>query len=870
MGDYPDAHNSSDHAEAEQRVAPPDGLASQWDADVVMRDGATMHIRALTAADGQAVRDLHAEQSESSVYFRFFAPRTHLSDDDVASFTQVDQQRDVSLGVFEGSGPTARLRGIGGFNTTAPGRAEVAFYVADSQQGRGLGSVLFDHLAAAAREVGVQHFEAFVLPANRKMINVFKDAGYRLTTALDDGVIEIVIALRSTTQAWKVMTQREQRSEALAMEHLMNPDAFVIIDDDGGLAAVRDRLEHAQAPLADPTSDTLAGHLALISTTADRLLSRLQDCADRGVRAAVLYSGAAYATGGDYWREILRTARGCGIRLLGPTSFGIVTANGWDLTLAGIDAQAEDGVDVFVQSAEVALQLSQSLAAANLPIRTLVAAGHRLDISGNDTMQYWAAHPRSVPALICLDTMGNARKFARIARNLATMRPVFALITAGTGSRLVPGHMVATSSHGPQVLGQVLRQSGVLATTTLTELVQVTDIAVHAGVPRDATVRVLASSPTLAAMAEAVILRHGGDLVRTDICPLEPGSVPPEPGEGGGGVLALTGLTKAEQAIARECAAAFAQSVGEQAVAASSPQPWIAVGPENLGEHRLAGPGLPYFADLDTGVHQLLRLGQLQQVRDRIADTQLVDYPDLEPGPAHALVRRLASQVPGPAGEHTAELLGYYGIELLPTRTVTTVSDSIEAAKELGYPVVVKSRQHFLRHRTDLGGVALDLPDARAVESVAQRFQARGDESWDIQPMAPPGAACVLRAWEDDLYGPILAFALAGDAEEILHDISYRIAPLTSVDARTMIDDVAASVRLRGYRGVPPLDVGALSDLIGRLSMLKDDLVEVNEVRLHPVIVGESGVCVAGAEIHIAPRRRRDDTRRTLREPTTS
>ena len=201
---------------------------------------------------------------------------------------------------------------------------------------------------------------------------------------------------------------------------------------------------------------------------------------------------------------------------------------------------------------------------------------------------------------------------------------------------------------------------------------------------------------------------------------------------------------------------------------------------------------------------------------------------------------------------------------------MTTVGDSIEAAKELGYPVVVKSRQHFLRHRTDLGGVALDLPDARAVESVAQRFQARGDESWDIQPMAPPGAACVLRAWEDDLYGPILAFALAGDAEEVLHDISYRIAPLTSVDARTMIDDVAASVRLRGYRGVPPLDVGALSDLIGRLSMLKDDLVEVNEVRLHPVIVGESGVCVAGAEIHIAPRRRRDDTRRTLREPTTT
>lgn len=869
MGEYPQSHDPSKHAAAKQSVVSPaiSVPPTQWDADVVMRDGATMHIRALTPADGNAVRQLHAGQSESSVYFRFFAPRTHLSDDDVASFTQVDQQRDVSLGVFEGTATAARLCGIGGFNTTAPGRAEVAFYVADSQQGRGLGSVLFDHLAAAAREVGIQHFEAFVLPANRKMINVFKDAGYRLTTALDDGVIEITIDLRSTTQAWKVMTQREQRSEALAMEHLMNPGAFVIIDDDGGLTAIRERLEYAQAPLADPTSDTLCGHLALISTTPGQLVGRLQECAARGVRAAILYSGATHATDATYWREVLRTSRGCGIRLLGPASYGIVTANGWDLTIAGVHARAQDGVDVFVQSAEVALQLTQSLAAANLPIRTLVAAGHRLDISGNDTMQYWAAHPRPAPALICLDTMGNARKFARIARNLATMRPVFALITAGTGSRLVPGHMVATSSQGPQVLGQVLRQSGVLPTATITELVQTTAIAVHAGVPRDTTVQVLASSAALAAMAEAVINRHEGDAVHTQVCSLDRADCRPDVGAAGSGVLALTGLTAAQQSTARRCVATFAQNMTEQGAAASSCQPWIAVGPADMrGRDQ---PGLPYFEDLETGVGQMLRLGRMQQVRERIADTQLVDYPDLEPGPAHTLVRTLAAEGPGPAGERTAELLGYYGIELLPTRTVTTVTDSVAAAAELGYPVVMKSRQRFLRHRTDLGGVALDLPDARAVESVAHRFQARGDDAWEVQPMAPPGAACVLRAWEDDLYGPILAFALAGDAEEILHDISYRIAPLTSVDARTMIDDVAASVRLCGYRGVPPLDVGALSDLIGRLSMLKDDLVEVNEVRLHPVIVGESGVCVAGAELHIAPRRRRDDTRRTLREPTT-
>ncbi|WP_250506030.1 GNAT family N-acetyltransferase [Bowdeniella massiliensis] len=839
---------------------------AQWEADVVLRDGATMHIRPVRPEDDAAFRALHAGQSESSIYYRFFAPRSHLSDKDVRDFLNVDQHRDVSLALFEGSGKDAVMTGIGGFNTTRDGVAEVAFYVADSQHGRGLGSVLFDHLAAAARELGIHEFEAFVMPQNRKMINVFKDAGYRLHTSLDDGVIEIRIDLRSTTEAWRVMMQREQHSEALAMQALMAPGAYVLLDDERAvLAPLAARLLESGADLVRASEADLAGRLALISTPTPQLADVLDDLGERGVRAAIVYSGH-HTVDAETSLRILRAARGAGMRLLGPASHGIVTIDGTDLTIeAGVPTGGN--VDLFVQSAEAAVQLLTGIRTSGLALRTMVAAGHRLDISGNDTMQYWAANPSEGPALICLDTVGNARKFARIARHLATGRPVFALITAGVGSDTLPGHLVSTSSEGPRVLHHILWQSGVVASRSPREILDLTRVAAQQGVPAGTRLGIITSSEALATALTAAARRHELQVAARldiDLEGLEPFAAQAEAlqRECDAVIVALTAVNETQT---RALADARDELLGIERLV-----PWVAV-VGGTREDRIPTPTgpLPHFGDTETALSVLARLSHAEQRRSELADAQLVAFDDLKLSEAHALVEAAAGEEDAALSEEqSADLLACYGIDLLPAIEASTEEESLAAAEKLGYPVVLKSGRSALRHRADLGGVALDLGDPEAVRAAARRFLARGEERWDVQSMAPAGAACVVSAWEDPLYGPVISFALAGDAEEILQDISYRIAPLTEADSHQIIEEVAAAVRLKGYRGLPPLDIDALAELIARLSLLKDDLADVARIRLHPVIVGENGVHVAGASVTVRDAHRSDDARRALRSPT--
>ncbi|MDO5726702.1 MAG: GNAT family N-acetyltransferase [Bowdeniella nasicola] len=841
-----------------------DGVERQWEADVVLRDGATMHLRPMRPTDANAVHRLHAGQSDSSIYYRFFAPRARLSERDVASFTDVDQHDDVSLGIFSSALEGGELVAIGGFNTTGPGIAEVAFYVADSQHGRGLGSVLLDHLAGAARDVGISHFSAYVLPANRKMINVFKDAGYRLTTELDDGVIEITIDLRSTDQSWRVMVAREQHSESQAMAKLMHPRLVVAIEDKDTLLA---EIAH-NAPTVTTCAEfdsllDIRDALALVNVPVDQLAAEITALGERGVAGAVVYSGAG-AVSGDVALQLWRAARSAGVRLIGPASAGIITGE----TQPYVTLQApsgDDGLDVFVQSAEVAAHLFDELARADLKVHSALTAGYRLDISGNDTMQYWAANPRTQPALICLDTIGNARKFVRVARHLATQRPVIALITAGTAREKVPGHMVTTSKTDPQVLPQLLAQAGVIATRHLPEMVQLARFAATK-IPHGGRIGAITSSEILTTVVRTEVTRE--QLTWAGVVPWRLAA-----GADGGDceairqldlncdvvIIALTAVNAVERAHL-DAAIAALTSVEKTAM-------WVAV---IGGEHRAvlptaSGP-IPHVDDIGQAVWLLSRLIRAADRRSEIESGQLVDYGDLRPADARALVRTYLHTPTDPT-EAARAVLATYGIEILPHRSATNVEESVEIANAFGYPVVVKSQQLSLRHRTDLGGIALDVGDSDAVRAAVARFKRRGEQSWDIQPMAPTGAACVIRAIEDPLYGPVLSFALAGDGEEILHDVSYRIAPLTQLDAEAMINDVAASVRLHGYKGVPPLDVGSLAELIGRISMLKDDIPQIAAIDLHPVIVGTTGVKIAGASLTVRDNRRRDDARRALPTP---
>jgi acyl-CoA synthetase (NDP forming) len=249
-----------------------------------------------------------------------------------------------------------------------------------------------------------------------------------------------------------------------------------------------------------------------------------------------------------------------------------------------------------------------------------------------------------------------------------------------------------------------------------------------------------------------------------------------------------------------------------------------------------------------------------------------VDPPGLDRAGARALVERLLDGVDHPAGvrlqpDEVSALLACYGLATWPTVTVSGAEEAVAAGQRLGWPVALKTTDERLRHRHELGGVRLDVTGPDEIRAHVEEIAARagGVTSFVVQPMAPTGVACVVRTMEDALFGPMVSFGLAGDASELLGDVAHRIPPLTDVDVSDLVRSVRAAPRLMGYRGAPPMDVAALEDVIARLSCLADDLPEVAELELNPVLVAEHGTRIIGAAARLAqPAGRTDAGRRSL------
>src|SRR3954452_20602348 len=201
------------------------GAPIEWEADVVLRDGSVAHVRPITPDDADGLRLFHSRQSAESIYLRFFAPLRELSPRDVHRFTHVDHHDRVALvATLDGD-----IIGIGRYDRIAPGSAEVAFNISDHFQGKGIGSVMLEHLAAIAQEMGINRFVAEVLPQNRKMLTVFKEAGYEVTHHIEDGVVEVSFDISPTEQSKAVQLSREHRAEARSVHTILFPERVAII-----------------------------------------------------------------------------------------------------------------------------------------------------------------------------------------------------------------------------------------------------------------------------------------------------------------------------------------------------------------------------------------------------------------------------------------------------------------------------------------------------------------------------------------------------------------------------------------------------------------------------------------------------------------
>jgi acyl-CoA synthetase (NDP forming)/RimJ/RimL family protein N-acetyltransferase len=803
---------------------------AHWEADVVAADGGTVHLRPIRPGDADAIVAFHGGLSQRTRYLRYFSAYPRIPERDLQRFTNVDHHDRVAF-VAELGG---EIIAVGRYERQ-PGtdEAEVAFVVADAHQGRGIGSVLLEHLAAAAREVGIRRFVAVVLAENVGMIRVFRDAGYETTRHLEYGevTLEFDVAETATTEA--VMREREQRAEARSIGRLLRPRSVAVVGASNDVG----KIGHAvfvnllrmgfNGPLfpVNPEARHVAGvpayasvldvpdeiDLVVIAVPAASVPGVVQECASRHVRGLVVVTGGFGERGTDEeraqgraaQRQLVAAARAHGMRVVGPNCLGIVnTEPGVRLNASLAPLPPLPGrVGFFSQSGALGVTILGEAARRGLGVSTFVSAGNRADVSGNDLLQFWESDPATDVVLMYLESFGNPRKFARLTRRLGRTKPIVA-VKSGTAA-VVPG-LEQTSVELPEVSVRALFEaSGIIRVETVGGMFDVALLLSTQPLPAGDRVAVVGNSTAIGVLVANACAAEGLRLTRLDDVGVEAGGAAFEAAlrsaveDQDVDAVTVVFVPPLQRAAGDEVARAV------RSIAATSPKPVLStfLGVEGVPTALAAGDpdapargSVPSYPSPERAVRALGRAVRYAMWRS----TPPGVVPDL-PGVDLAAARTLVGEVllDAPAGRELA---------------------ADEVGRLLGSIGVVRSFE-------------------RPAETVEVEFSVFDDRS----------------------FGALVSFGVGGVATELLGDTAYAAAPLTGRDADELIRSPRAAPLLTGYGGAAPCDLGALADLALRLSALGDALPEIAECRL-TALATPVGAHVTGASARVAPATARADT----------
>ena len=863
-----------------------------WEADVLLRDGRTAHIRPIRADDAELLVDFYSRVSDRSKYFRFFSPMPELSAKDVKRFTQVDHVTRVALVLLL----SGRMIAVGRYDVVRPGDAEVAFLVEDEHQGRGIAQVLLEHLAQAARERGVERFVAEVLPDNSRMIQTFRDAGYRVASEYEDGVLMLEFPIDPTETAIGVMMTREHRAESASIHKFFHPRSVAVIgasrrQDTIGQALVRNLVMGdytGRVYAVNPTATAVSGmpaytsvaeipdevDVAIVAVPAEAVQDVVLDCAAKGVHGMIVISSGFAETGEEgrqRQRRLVGLSRSYGLRLIGPNCLGVINTDPAVSVNASLSSvmPPRGRAGFFCQSGALGSAILEKVQNRGLGLSTFVSAGNRADVSGNDLLQYWEEDDATEVVLLYLESIGNPRKFSRIARRVSLRKPIIAVRSGRTTQGVPMGHAVRKIAAPPQAVDAMFRQAGVIQVDTLDEMFDVAQLLAHQPLPRGRRVAVVGNSDALgllaadAAAAVGLVVNKsvalGAEATAEDFEDALDSAID-DPDVDSVVAVYIPPLNVSGEDVANVLAA-----VGEQ-----SDKPLVSsfLGAEGVPEllrvpdvaGSTAGRGsVPSYPAVEAAVRALARVVEYA-VWLRTPDGPPPGVDEVDHETAKKLVHRLLAEHPDGVDldqPDLAELLAAYGIALEEARAVSTEAEAVAAGKALGWDVVLKATADHLRERPDLAHVWRNIDNADemadAWASLNSLITDAGQAGFVVQRNARPGVPVAVRSIEDPLFGPVVSFGISGPLTELLADKSYRIPPLGARDAAAMVREIKSSPMLFGYRGSEVVDVAEVERLIRRVAQLQNDLPQVSALALSLVLAGAEGATVLTAGARVDP-----------------
>jgi acetyl coenzyme A synthetase (ADP forming)-like protein len=887
-------------------VAFPDHLAS----DVVLRDGSTVRVRPARPADATRVEDYLIGLSPETRRLRFWSQAIDVREL-ARKIVDVDYDDHLTLLVLQG-GDEGRMVGGAQYIRIEGGRAEVSLSAADEFQGKGMGSILLGQMAQEAARHDITTFVAEVLPENHKMINVFRASGFTVSIRATPGSIEVEFPILLTDAAVAHFEDRETEAAVNAMRTFLRPRSVAVVGASRDSTTIGGQLFHNllskefHGPVypVNPKADVVHGvvaypsvrdvpgdiDVAFICVPAAHVGQVARECGEKGVRGLVVISSGFNEVGGEgpkRQEELVEVCRAYGMRVIGPNCMGIVNTSP-EIRLNGTFATVyppAGRVGFLSQSGALGLAVMQYATELGLGLSSFVSIGNKADISGNDLVAYWDEDEDTDVVLLYLESFGNPRRFARLARDVSRRKPIIAVKSgrSAAGARAAASHTGALLAASDITVDALFRQAGVIRTDTLEEMFDVATILANQAAPKGDRVAIVTNAGGLGILCADTCDANGLKVLPFSEETKETlRAFLPAEASVGNPVDMIASATAAdyERAIetvaadpdvdaiiviyippqatkAAEIGKAIVRAINEVGGRVPVATTWMSTKglPQALQE---AGTSIPSFPFPEQAAIAMAHAARYGRWRERPVGS-IPRFHDTNADEAVGIIAAALGR--SDAGWLTAEeverLFGCYGLRTARSGRAATPEEAGDAAVRIGSAVAVKAFGPDILHKTEVGAVALGLEGpaqtTAAAREMAERVSAAGLtlEGFLVQEMVQEGVEMLVGVAHDPLFGPVIACSAGGTTVELVRDVAVRLTPITDLDAAEMVRSLRTFPLLEGFRGAPKVDVAALEDVLLRVSALVENHPAIAEMDCNPVMVLPHGAVIVDARIRV-------------------
>lgn len=627
--------------------------------------------------------------------------------------------------------------------------------------------------------------------------------------------------------------------------------------------------------------------LAVVCVPKDLALQAVEDCGRKDVKSLVMITAGFSETGeagAELERRIFERVRHYGMRVIGPNCMGISNSDPtvrMDATFANTHP-IEGGIGFLSQSGALGVAILEQAAGMNLGLSSFVSLGNRTDVSVDDILAYWKDDPRTSMALLYIESFGNVERFARVAREMVKTKPIIAVKSGRTqaGARAASSHTASLAATDVAV-DALFESAGVLRVDTVEMLFDLAQAFSKQPVLRDSRIAIMSNGGGPAILATDSVVSHGLKMaqfseqtvrqMRESLSeeaslsnPVDMiASATPKHFE-----IISEILLKDDNVDALIVLYVPPVSVDSQEVARSLVRThekcrdlqkpvfccFMSRSDEESGVPILQKANIPVYLFPESAVQSLVAMDRYRQYRENPVG-EIRTFDDVDKTRVRKVIDTVrAGKRSDLASGEVLEILDAWKLPILKPRRVSKRDDLAGTAKKIGYPLVMKIDAREISHKSDVGGVKLNLRDERdlfeAYDDIAARIAGLAEKPKDwgvtLEPMIAGGREVVLGITSDPRVGRLVMVGMGGIYVEILKDVAFRLVPLTDEDAREMVTCLRGFPILDGVRGEPPVHLDTLYAQLARLSALAAEFPEIREMDVNPFLLfAEADKCVA-------------------------